>query len=196
MSFPQLTSIEFLAVDLKDSLVSADANHMDDNALPLLDFSRIARLKIIGDSNLSPITDSDLITISRTATSLQEIHITSSSSITVKGLAALVSASRTSLKLLEYKPLTDSGFTHPSSVESHPQIHICALLSSCPKLKDLAITLLTACPELFLDHSVAWHETARLRIAGSGACRSPTVDGNIAAFSKLLESARELLAKK
>ncbi|CAZ83930.1 unnamed protein product [Tuber melanosporum] len=196
MSFPQLTSIEFLAVDLEDSLVSAEVNRTDNNILLSLDFSRITRLKIFGDSNLLPITDDDLITISRTATSLQEIHITSSTSITIKGLAALVSASRTSLKLLEYKPLSDSGFTHPSSVESHPQIHICTLLSSCPKLEDLAITLPTACPELFSRHSVAWHETVRLRIAGSGVCRFSTVDENIAEFSKLLEGARELLGVK
>ncbi|PWW72229.1 hypothetical protein C7212DRAFT_366546 [Tuber magnatum] len=196
MSFPQLTSIEFLAVDLKDSLVSAEVNRTDNNVLPSLDFSRITRLKIFGDSNLLPITDDDLITISRTATSLREIHVTSSTSITIKGLAALVSASRASLKLLEYKPLSDSGFTHPSSVESHPQIHICALLASCPKLEDLAITLPTVCPELFSHHSVAWHETVHLRIAGSGVCRFPTVDGNIAEFSKLLECARELLAEK
>ena len=155
MSLPQLTSIEFLAVDLKGLLVSADVNHTDNNVLPSLDFSRITGLKIFGDSNLSPITDDDLITISHTATSLQEIHITSSTSITIKGLAALASASSTSLKLLEYEPFLDSGFTHPSSVESHPQIHICVLLSSCPKLEDLAITLPTACPELFSDHFVA-----------------------------------------
>ncbi|RPA96059.1 hypothetical protein L873DRAFT_1695904 [Choiromyces venosus 120613-1] len=196
MSFPQLTSIEFLAVDLKDSHVSAEANHTDNGVLPSLDFSRITRLKIFGDSNLMPITDTDLMTIARSATSLQEIHITGSTSITIKGLAALVFASRSSLKLLEYKPLSDSGFTHPSSVESHPQIHICALLASCPRLEDLAITLPTACPELFSHHAVAWHETVRLRIAGSGVCRFATVDGNIEEFSKLLDSARELLAEK
>ena len=72
MSFPQLTSIDFLAVDLKDSLVSADVNHTDNNVLPSLDLSRITGLKIFGDSNLSPITHDDLITISRTTTSLQE----------------------------------------------------------------------------------------------------------------------------
>ena len=70
MSFPQLTSIEFLAVDLMESLVSTDVNHTDNKVLPSLDFSRITRLKIFGDSNLSPITDDDLITISLTAISL------------------------------------------------------------------------------------------------------------------------------
>ena len=100
------------------------------------------------------------------------------------------------LKLLEYKPLTDSGFTHPSSVESHPQIHICTLLSSCPELEGLAITLPAACPELFSDHSVALRETVHLRIAGSGVCLPPTVEGNIAELRKLLEGARELLTKK
>ena len=69
-------------------------------------------------------------------------------------------------------------------------------MSSFPKLEDLAITPPTACPELFSDRSVAWHKTVRLRIAGSGVCRSPTVDGNITEPSKLLESARELLAKE
>ena len=71
------------------------------------------------------------------------------------------------------------------------------LLFSCPKLLvDLAITPPTACLELFSDRSVAWHKTVHLRIDGSGVCRSPTVDGNTAGFSKPLESARELLAKK
>ena len=196
MSFPRLTSIKFLAADLKDPLVSADVNHTDNNILPSLNLSQFTRLKIFGDSNLSPITKDDQIAISCTTTSLQEVHITSSTSFTTKALSALVSVSRTSLKLLEYKLFSDSGFTHPSSVESHPQIHICALLSSSPKHEDLAITLPIACLELFSDHSVAWHETVRLRIAGRGVGRSPTADGNIAECSKLLESARKLPAKK
>ena len=33
MSFPQLTSIELLAVDLEDLLISADDNHTDDMVL-------------------------------------------------------------------------------------------------------------------------------------------------------------------
>ena len=69
-------------------------------------------------------------------------------------------------------------------------------MSSYPKLEDLDITLLTACPEVFSGRSVAWHETVRLRIAGSGVCLFPTLDGNITELIKLLESARELLAKK
>ena len=163
MPFLQLTRIEFLAVDLEDSLVSTDVNHTDNKVLPSLDLSWITRLKMFGDSNLWPIPNDDLITVSHTATSLQEIHITSFTSIIIKALAALVSVSRTSIKLLEYKLLSDSGFTHPSSVESHPQIHICALLSSYLKLEDLAITLPTACPELFSDHFVTLHVTVHLR---------------------------------
>ena len=76
-------------MDLKDSLVSADVNHTDNKVLPSPDLSRITKLKIFGDSNLSPITDDELITISRTAASLQEMHVPSSTSITIKGLAAL-----------------------------------------------------------------------------------------------------------
>ena len=52
MSFPQFTSIEFLAVDLKDSLVSTDVNDTDDMVLPSLNFSQITKLKIFWDSNL------------------------------------------------------------------------------------------------------------------------------------------------
>ena len=152
MSFRQWTIIEFLVVDLKDSLVSADDNHKDNNVLPSLVFSRITRVKVFGDSSLLLITDDDLITILRAATSLQEIHITNSTSITIKGLAALVSASRTSLKLLEYKPLRLGLHTPFLRRTSSTIPHLCTIVFMS---QTLAITRPTACPELFSDHSVA-----------------------------------------
>ena len=61
-------------MDLKNSLVSTDVNHTDNDVLPSQDFSRITRLKVFGDSSPSPIADDDLITISGTATSLGNLH--------------------------------------------------------------------------------------------------------------------------
>lgn len=110
------------------------------------------------------------------------------------GVAALVAASSKTLKLLEFTPLSDDGFQHPSS-DVDPQVHICSLLASCPRLKDLAITVPTCCPDLFSCTAVNWHETVRIRIAGRGTCRetSMPLKMNIEGFIDILESARNLV---
>lgn len=88
MSFPHLTSLEFLTVGLKSSQVQTEKSLTDNAVLRTsnsLDFSGLKRFKIFGDSNLMPLTDEDLFFISRTAVNLEEIHITGSTSVTIKG---------------------------------------------------------------------------------------------------------------
>lgn len=108
----------------------------------------------------------------------------------------MVAASSQTLKLLEFKPLSDDGFQHPSSDVVDPQVHICSLLASCPRLKDLAITMPACCPDLFSCIAGHWHETVRIRIAGHGVCRTSglTMEANIEKFVDILESARKLVA--
>lgn len=92
MSFPRLTSLELLTIGLRESSVTNPANNTDHAVLRTgngLNFSGLKRFKIFGDSNLNPITDEDLYYISRTATNLEEIHITGASSITIKGMSIL-----------------------------------------------------------------------------------------------------------
>lgn len=112
------------------------------------------------------------------------------------GVAALVASSFQTLKLLEFTPLTDEGFSHPSSDAVHPHLHICSLIASCPRLKDLAITVPACCPEMFSRPSVAWQETARIRVAGRGNCNPAglPLDMNIEGFIHTLESARDLVS--
>lgn len=107
----------------------------------------------------------------------------------------MVAASSQTLKLVEFKPLSDDGFQHPSS-DVDPQVHICSLLASCPRLKDLAITVPACCPDLFSCIAGNWHETVRIRIAGHGICRAGglTMDTNIEKFVDILEAGRSLVS--
>lgn len=89
MSFPRLTSLEFLTVGLTNSQTKVEKNLTDSGVLRTgngLDFSGLRRFKIFGDSNLMPLTDEDLFFISRTAVNLEEIHITGATSVTIKGI--------------------------------------------------------------------------------------------------------------
>lgn len=89
MSFPRLTSLEFLTVGLTSSQTKVEKNLTDNGVLQPsngLDFSGLRRFKIFGDSNLMPLTDEDLLFISRTAVNLEEIHITGATSVTIKGI--------------------------------------------------------------------------------------------------------------
>ena len=93
-SFPQLTSVEFLATSLKTSEMQSEASRIDNEPLRTkLNFSGLTRLKVSGDSNLMPISDADLIGIARTATKLEEVHVSGCGSVTVAGIAALIRAS-------------------------------------------------------------------------------------------------------
>jgi hypothetical protein len=127
-----------------------------------------------------------LVFMSHTATNLEEILITNVSTITARGVAALISTSRHTLKLLEFIPLAKGGFEPPQSNAQEEDLHICNLLASCPRLQDLAVTLPSACPDLFINPAVDWHETVRVRVG------STDVDN----LEALLESARMLLEQK
>lgn len=109
----------------------------------------------------------------------------------------MVAASSQTLKLLEFTPLSDDGFQHPSS-DVEPQVHICSLLASCPRLKDLAITVPTCCQDLFSCIAGNWHETVRIRIAGHGICRTSnlSMEMDIERFVDVLDSARNLVDPK
>lgn len=197
LSFPRLTSLELLAVGLKSEVCRLPHSHDDTQVLrsiPSLDFSNLRRLKIFGDSNLQPITDEDLHLMARTATNLREILITNVTTITANGVASLVTASKHSLQLLEYIPLANDGFEPPLANENDHDLHICTLLASCPRLADLAITIPTACPELFSNPLAPWNETVRVRVGAQGirGAHGSRVD-NLAA---LLEAARSLLEKQ
>ncbi|KAH0565761.1 hypothetical protein GP486_000831 [Trichoglossum hirsutum] len=82
-----LSSLELLAVDLKESQKANPANGADYRVTEHqeVNFGQLTRLKVFGDSNLHPICDDDLKRIAKTAHNLREIHITRTSSIGING---------------------------------------------------------------------------------------------------------------
>lgn len=82
-----LTMLEFKAVDLANSQVELSANRVDLSPLldPRVDFGRLKRLKLFGNTTFLPINDEDLKAIAKTATNLEELHITALSTVTIEG---------------------------------------------------------------------------------------------------------------
>lgn len=162
-----LSSLELLAVDLKQSQIKDHARQVDKHPLGshTVDFGHLRRIKLSGSSNLMPINDDDLVAISRTAR-LRELHVTGTTSITTKGLVALSRASEATLRVLEHSPLSDDGFEHPNASSTGDGSHLCHEVLQCPHLRDLAVSLPTICVDLFSDPSVKWTGDVQIRAAG------------------------------
>lgn len=163
-----ISSLEFLAVDLKQSQINNIANQVDKKPLTSsrVDFSGLKRLKIFGDSNFMPVTDDDLVAISHTAVNLREIHITGTSSVTIDGIGALADSSDATLEILEHSPLCADGFAHhdPTSLLGRKE-HLCPKILNCPRLRNLSLSLPSLCEKLFSDPSVNWGGEMQIRIS-------------------------------
>ena len=188
-------SLELLAVDLSVKKISDAKNQYDEMPLDSgsVDFSRIERLKIFGNTNFMPITDSDLTAIARTAKNLKEIHITGTSTVTLDGVMALVEASHDSLQVLEHSPLSDDGFEHPKPTLSKDQDHLCKKLPQYPQLRDLSISLPSLCEDIFEDTSVHWRGELQIR-AGSLCDHSKDGTKALDHFWSILDQARIFMA--
>ncbi|KAL8694886.1 MAG: hypothetical protein Q9218_000550 [Villophora microphyllina] len=189
-----LLSLELLAVDLKQIQLIDRARQV--NSRPLesanVSFGHLERLKLSGSSNLLPIQDDDLITISRTA-QLREIHVTGTTAITTKGLMAVCRASRETLRVLEHSPLSDDGFEHPHASPTNG--HACEKVVQCSCLNNLAVSLPTFCGDLFLKTSVHWAGEVQIRaaaICGQAGTLRQNPDSQRALFD-VLGQARSLV---
>lgn len=197
-----ILSLEFLAVDLKQSQMTNEGNLIDRKVLdsPMVKFDKLRRLKIFGHSNFSPLTDDHLKSISRTATNLREIHITGTTSVTINGILHLASASRSTLKILEHSPLSASGFSHPDPISAHESTnHLCDLLLACPKLRNLSVSLPTICADLFADLSVNWEGEVQIRTAAICNHHNPSVKDTPESRKQLwhtLDQARALMSAR
>ncbi|KAL8996455.1 MAG: hypothetical protein Q9169_004049 [Polycauliona sp. 2 TL-2023] len=191
-----LQSLELLAVDLKQSQIRDHARQVDKHPLDSdqVNFGHLRRIKLSGSSNLMPINDDDLTAISRTA-QLQELHITGTTSVTIKGLVSLSRASEATLRVLEHSPLSDDGFEHPNASSTGDDSHLCNETIRCPHLRDLAISLPTICTDLFSDPSVEWIGDVKIRAAGVCGQLGSMAQSSVArqAFFNVLSQARSLI---
>ena len=96
-----------------------------------------------------PITDDDLFGMARTATQLEDFHMTSISSISLRGVLAVVRASRDRLRVLEHSPRSQNGFRYPHPEYLNGKEHLCETLRSLPKLETLSMSLPSVCADLF-----------------------------------------------
>lgn len=158
-------SLELQAVCLSETQEGEYRQAIDPQPLlnPKVDFSQLRRLKIFGNTAFAPIVDADLFEVARTATGLEELHITNMSTVSISGVMALVKASHNTIRVLEHSPRSDEGFYHADPGCSPSGEHICETLTQCPKLKDLSISLPSMCATLFSNPDVKWEGELQVR---------------------------------
>ncbi|KAK4987922.1 hypothetical protein LTR50_004259 [Elasticomyces elasticus] len=204
-----LQSLDLQAVCLPGKQVSEPSNALDLRPLhdPSVDFSQLRRLKLFGNTTFMPVCDSDLLAIARTATRLEEFHLTCLSTVTLEGVFAIVEASRSTLRVLDHSPRSNDGFFHPHPGTLPSDQHICDLLTSCPKLRDVSISVPSLCPELFASENVQWQGDCQIRATGlcttttsadgsGGAMRPRGTKQATSVLKRVLSQARELIAAR
>lgn len=194
-----LYSLEIQGICLPSE--QARALEEDDTPNPLedprVDFSGLRRLKIFGNTLHKPVSDEDLTTIAKTATNLQCLDLTNISTVSVAGLLNLVKASRFTLEVLEHSPRSSDGFYHPYPGHLESGEHICELMTSLPRMRDLSISIPTMCPTMFAYHDVPWTGDAQFRftdVCGLNPATPPHV--RTEHLSRVLHAARALIAAR
>jgi hypothetical protein len=159
-----LRSLEFLSINLSQKQHEAACKVPEQRPLDygIVNFQNLRRLKFFGDTTFLAINDADLKAIARTATSLEELQVTCISTVTIEGVMALVRSSQKTLRMLEHAPRSMDGFWHPHPGSMTDNEHLCTLLTRCPKLEDLSISLPSVCSELF---------EAKTRLRWRGNCQ-------------------------
>jgi hypothetical protein len=196
-----LQSLELQAVCLPADQAKALEQDCKTNPNPLLDprvsFAKLQRLKIFGNTLHNPISDADISLIARTATSLTALDITNLSTVSVAAVLELVHASRKTLQVLEHSPRSDDGFYHPYPGAIPDSTHICSLLTSLPKLRDLSISVPTLCPDLFSNFDVNWEGEFQVRATDLCGCHPKTsTHTRTTLLSNTLSAARDLIAAR
>lgn len=192
-----LQSLELLAVDPTSQQASENTNQVDLQPLQSVNFGMLRRLKFFGDTNFMPITDDDLFAIARTATQLEEFHLTCISTVTIDGVMAIVRSSRSSLRVLEHSPRSQDGFWHPHPGSPSDSEHLCQLFRNCPKLETLSISLPSVCADLFSNRDAKFNgdlQVRALHLCGHEHGRSTHEAAD--ALQQLLREARTLIDVK
>jgi len=194
-----LQSLELLAVDLPAALAKDPENQLDIHPLDssLVDFSQLRRLKVFGDSTFMPINDRDLQAIARTATRLEEFHLTCLSTISIDGVMAVVKSSQSTLKVLEHSPRSNDGFFHPHPGSLPDSKHLCTVLTNCPKLETVSLSVPSMCSVLFANENVRWSGDLQVRAARlCGHEDGRSTHEAQSTLQQLLQQARRLVAAR
>lgn len=194
-----ISSLELLAVDLKQSQIDNATNRVDNKPLssPRVDLSRLKRLKIFGQSNFMPLTDDDLIAMSYTAVNLRDLHVTGTATLTIDGIGTLANSSDETLEILEHSPLIADGFDHPDPTSLYSQKqHLCPKILECPRLRNLSLSLPSICEDIFADASVNWSGEMQIRASTVCGCHPISLKTSEKAqrkFWRILDQARSLM---
>ncbi|KAJ4325161.1 hypothetical protein N0V94_000875 [Neodidymelliopsis sp. IMI 364377] len=192
-----LESLELQCIDPTSQQAAEKGNQIDLNALQSVNFGQLRRLKIFGDTTFMPITDDDLLAIARTATQLEEFHLTCISTVSIDGVMAVVKASRNTLRVLEHSPRSQDGFWHPHPGSPSDSEHLCETFRSCPKLETLSISLPSVCADLFSHEDAKFRgdmQVRALHLCGHEHGRSTQEATD--ALQKLLQQARALVQRR
>lgn len=192
-----LQSLEFQCVDPTSQQAADKENQVDLQPLQSVNFGQLRRLKIFGDTSFMPITDSDLFAIARTATHLEEFHLTCNSSITIDGVMAIVKSSRKTLRVLEHSPRSQDGFWHPHPGSPSDCEHLCETFRNCPKLETLSISLPSVCADLFSNEDVKF--AGDLQVRALHLCEHEhgrSTQDATDALQKLLQQGRRLISRR
>lgn len=191
-----LASLEFQCVEPMLQQVVERGNHIIFDPLQSVDLSQLRRLKILGDTTFMPITDNDLFAVARTATHLEEFHVTCTSHVTIEGVMAVAKASRDTLRVLEHSPQSQQDRRYPQPGSSSHCEHLCHALRSCARLQTLSISLPSACADLFTREDVKFRGDLQVRtrhICGyKGSLPTPSMTS---ALQALLRAARGLVRR-
>ncbi|EON64302.1 hypothetical protein W97_03533 [Coniosporium apollinis CBS 100218] len=192
-----LQSLELLAVDMPKMQAMEPSNQVDLRPLEsaMVNFSNLRKLKLFGDTTFMPITDQDLHAIARTATNLEEFHLTCLSTITIDGVLAIIKSSQSTLRVLEHSPRSNDGFWHPHPGSPADNEHLCEILANCPRLEDMSISLPSMCPALFANPNVRWQRDCQVRALHLCGCENAP-SGSVATVDTLksvLQAARDLI---
>ncbi|KAK7729621.1 hypothetical protein SLS57_002109 [Botryosphaeria dothidea] len=196
-----LEYLELQAINLKRQQKDEPANNVDKRPFEsdLVDFSRLKKFKLIGNTNFKPINDQDLYNIARTATSLEEFHMTCLDTVSIDGVMAIVKASQNTLRVLEHSPRSNAGFFHPHPGTPSSNEHLCEVLANCPRLTTLSISIPSMCPTLFANSEVRWTgdcQVRALRLCDHDYSRGSNTNLIAEPLAVLLAQARKLSEKR
>jgi hypothetical protein len=192
-----LESLELQCVKLTSQQTADEDNHIDFKPFQSVNFGKLRRLKIFGDTNFVPITDADLCTIALTTTRLEEFYVTCNSSISISGVMAIVRASWTTLRILEHSPRSQNGFWHPHPGLPRDNEHLCGTFRSCPRLESLSVSVPSVCAYLFSNDNAKFK--GNLQVRALHLCQHengrPTQETSDA-LGKLLHQARQFISRR